>query len=186
MYFCAISPSSPIQNELYLATPDFSLFVLELPFPDRKAKVKFHYSFWNFHSQIEKRKPIGQNKLLLATAHFFIIRFGTSIPKSKSVSYIHYLFWNFRSQIKKRKLICHNLFWNKPKSRPPFVLEVAKFPNRKADAKTERSLTCKVPAHCRVNAASGRWSYGRDLCRVTYEGIHVHRLTSLLNIHKAF
>ena len=139
VYFCAIPLSSPVQNELYLATPHFSLFVLKLLLPNRKAEVCVHYLFWNFHSQI-----------------------------------------------KKRKLICHNLFWNKPKSRPPFILEVAKFPNRKADAKTERSLTCKVPAHCRVNAASGRWSYGHDLCRVTYEGIHVHRLTSSLNIHKAF
>ena len=86
MYFCAIPQSSPVQNELYLATPDFSLFVLELPLPKRKAEVKFHYSFWNFHSQIETRKPIVQKELSLATAHFFTVRFETSIPKSKSES----------------------------------------------------------------------------------------------------
>ena len=102
-----------------------SLFVLELQLPDRKAEVKFHYLFWKFRSQIEKRKPIGQNKLSLATAHFFTIRFGTSVPKMKSGSYIHYLFWNFRFQIKKRKLVCHNLLWNKSKRRPLFILEVA-------------------------------------------------------------
>ena len=56
VYFCAIPSSSPVQNELYLATPDFSLFVLELPLPKRKAEVKIHYSFWNFRSQNEKRK----------------------------------------------------------------------------------------------------------------------------------
>jgi len=56
MYFSAIPSSSPVQNELYLATPDFSLFILELPFPNRKAEAKSHYSFWNFRSQIEKRK----------------------------------------------------------------------------------------------------------------------------------
>ena len=38
-----------------------SLFVLELPFPNRKAEVIFHYSFWNFRSQIEKRKLICHN-----------------------------------------------------------------------------------------------------------------------------
>ena len=56
VYFCAIPSSSPVQNELSLATPNFSLFVLELPLPNRKAEVIFHYSFWNFRSQIEKRK----------------------------------------------------------------------------------------------------------------------------------
>ena len=56
VYFYAIPSSSPVQNELYLATSDFSLFVLELPFPKREAEVKFHYLFWNFRSQIEKRK----------------------------------------------------------------------------------------------------------------------------------
>ena len=83
-----------------------SLFVLELPLPNRKAEVKFHYLFWNFRSQIEKRKLIGQNKLSLAVrctfapfrrrrqskriviSHtpLFTIRFGTSVPKSKSGS----------------------------------------------------------------------------------------------------
>ena len=53
-----------------------SLFVLELPFPNRKAEVIFHYSFWNFRSQIEKRKS------------HFTVRFGTSVPKSKSGSHI--------------------------------------------------------------------------------------------------
>ena len=43
-----------------------SLFVLELPLPNRKAEVKFHYLFWNCRSQIENRKLIGQNKLSLA------------------------------------------------------------------------------------------------------------------------
>ena len=38
-----------------------SLFVLELPFPNRKVEVIFHYSFWNFRSQIEKRKLICHN-----------------------------------------------------------------------------------------------------------------------------
>ena len=39
-----------------------SLFVLELPsLPNRKAEVIFHYSFWNFRSQIEKRKLICHN-----------------------------------------------------------------------------------------------------------------------------
>ena len=61
MYFCAIPSSSPVQNELSLTTPNFSLFVLELPFPNRKAEVIFHYSFWNFRSQIEKRKLICHN-----------------------------------------------------------------------------------------------------------------------------
>ena len=73
-----------------------SLFVLELPFPNRKAEVIFHYSFWNFRSQIENRKS------------YFIIPF-----------------WNFRSRIEKRKLICHNLLWNKSKNRALFVLELA-------------------------------------------------------------
>ena len=86
MYFCAIPSSSPVQNELYLATSDVSLFVLELPLPNRKAEVKIHYLFWNFRSQIETRKPIVQNELSLATAHFFTVRFGTSVPKSKSGS----------------------------------------------------------------------------------------------------
>ena len=72
--------------ELYLATPYFSLFVLELPLPKRKAEVKFHYLFWNFGSQIETRKPIVQNELSLAAAHFLTVRFGTSVPKSKSGS----------------------------------------------------------------------------------------------------
>ena len=40
-----------------------SLFVLELPFPNRKAEVIFHYSFWNFRSRIEKRKLICHNLL---------------------------------------------------------------------------------------------------------------------------
>ena len=106
MYFCAIPSSSPIQNELSLTTPHFSLFVLEssvpksesgsyislfvleLLFPNRKAEVIFHYSFWNFRSQIEKRNLVGQNQLSLATAQFFTIRFGTSASKSKSGSYI--------------------------------------------------------------------------------------------------
>ena len=61
VYFCAIPSSSPVQNELSLTTPKFSLFVLELPFPNRKAEVIFHYSFWNFRSQIEKRKLICHN-----------------------------------------------------------------------------------------------------------------------------
>ena len=61
MYFCAIPSSLPVQNELSLTTPNFSLFVLELPFPNRKAEVVFHYSFWNFRSQIEKRKLICHN-----------------------------------------------------------------------------------------------------------------------------
>ena len=38
-----------------------SLFVLELSFPNRKAEVIFHYSFWNFRSKIEKRKLICHN-----------------------------------------------------------------------------------------------------------------------------
>ena len=61
VYFCAIPSSSPVQNELSLTTPNFSLFVLELPFPIRKAEVIFHCSFWNFRSQIEKRKLICHN-----------------------------------------------------------------------------------------------------------------------------
>ena len=65
-----------------------SLFVLELPFPNRKAEVIFHYLFWNFRSQIEKTNLVGQNQLSLATAQFFTIRFGTSASKSKSGSYI--------------------------------------------------------------------------------------------------
>ena len=113
MYFCAIPSSSPVQNELYLATSDFSLFVLELPLPNRKAEVKFHYLSWNFRSQIETRKSIVQNELSLATAHFFTVCFGTSVPKSKSGSLYSLLVWNFRSQITKGKLICRNLFWNK-------------------------------------------------------------------------
>ena len=113
VYFCAIPPSSPVQNELYLTTPDFSLFVLKLPLPKRKAEVKFHHSFlnfrsqnekrklkfhylfWNFRSQIETRKPIVRNKLSLATAHFFTNRFGTSVPNRKAEVCIHCLFWNF-------------------------------------------------------------------------------------------
>ena len=113
MYFCAIPSSSPVQNELSLTTPNF------------------HYSFWNFRSQIEKQKL------------YFTIRFGTSVPKSKSGSHIslfvlelpfpnrkaevifHCSFWNFRSRIEKRKLICHNLLWNKSKNRALFVLELA-------------------------------------------------------------
>ena len=74
VYFCAIPSSSPVQNELSLTTPNFSLFVLELPFPNRKAEVIFHYSFWNFRSQIEKWKS------------YFTIRFGTFAPKSKRES----------------------------------------------------------------------------------------------------
>ena len=140
MYFCAIPSSSPVQNELSLATPNFSLFVLELPLPNRKAEVIFHCLFRNFSSQIEKRKPIGQNKLSLATAHLFTIRFGTSVPKSKSGSYIHYLFWNFRSQIKKRKLICHNLYWNKSKKQGTIRFGT-RLPNRREDAKTEIGFT---------------------------------------------
>ena len=56
---------------------------MELPLPNKKAKVKFHYLFG---SQIETRKPIVQNELSLATAHFFTVRFGTSAPRSKSGS----------------------------------------------------------------------------------------------------
>ena len=80
-----IPESIVAKNKMYLATPDFSLFVLELPFPNRKAEVKFQYLFWNIRSQIEKRKPIGQNKLSLATAPFFFtLRFETSqIEKHK-------------------------------------------------------------------------------------------------------
>ena len=36
-----------------------------------------------------------------------------------------------------------------------------------------------IHVRCRMNAASSRWSYGHDLCCVTYEGIHVHRLKQL-------
>ena len=74
VYFCAIPSSSLVQNELSLTTPNFSLFVLELPFPNRKAEVIFHRLFWNFRSQIEKRKL------------YFTIRFGTFAPKSKRES----------------------------------------------------------------------------------------------------
>ena len=38
-----------------------SPFVLELPFSNRKAEAIFPYSFWNFRSQIEKRKLICHN-----------------------------------------------------------------------------------------------------------------------------
>ena len=121
VYFCAIPSSSPVQNELYLATSDFSLFVLELPFPKRKAEVKFHYLFWNFRSQIETRKPIVRNELSLATAHFFTVCFELPFPNRKAEVCIHCLFWNFRSQIKKRKLICHNLFWDEFSKSPGII-----------------------------------------------------------------
>jgi len=84
VYFCTILSSSPIQSKLSLTTPHFSLFVLELLFPNRKAEVIFHYLFWNFRSQIEKRNLVGQNELSLATAQFF-----------------YYSIWNFRVQIEK-------------------------------------------------------------------------------------
>ena len=108
-----ISQSIVAKNEMYLATPNFSLFVLELPFPNRKAEVKFQYLFWNFRSQIEKRKPIGQNKLSLATAPFFTLRFGISVPRSKRESWFaticsgtnrkagHHSFWNSPSKSKR-------------------------------------------------------------------------------------
>ena len=141
VYFCAIPSSSPVQNELYLATTNFSPFVLELPLPNRKAEVKFHYLFWNFRSQIETRKPIVQNELSLATAHFFTVCFGTSVPKSKSGSLYSLFVWNFRSQITKGKLICHNLFWNKfSKSRASLVFET-RLSNRREDAKMEIGFT---------------------------------------------
>ena len=38
----------------------------------------------------------------------------------------------------------------------------------------------KVPG----KAASGGWSYGHDLCRMTYEGIHVHSLKHLHHLIK--
>ena len=41
MYFWAIRSPSPVQNQLSLAQVDFSLFVLELPLPNRKAEVIF-------------------------------------------------------------------------------------------------------------------------------------------------
>ena len=75
-----IRSPSPVQNQLSLAQVDFSL---ELPLPNRKRKLEFHYSFWNFRSQIEKRK----------------LEF-------------YYSFWNLRSQIEKRKLEFHYSFWN--------------------------------------------------------------------------
>ena len=95
MYFCAIPSSSPVQNELSLTTPNFSLFVLELPF------------------QIEKRKL------------YFTVRFGTSVSKSKCESYISLFVLELSLPIEKRKLICHNLFWKKSKNRALSVLELA-------------------------------------------------------------
>ena len=61
VYFCVIpsSSSSPVQNELYsnshtpLFTIRFGTFASKT-----KSGSKFHYSFWNFRSQIEMRKPI--------------------------------------------------------------------------------------------------------------------------------
>ena len=83
VYFCAIPSSSPVQNELSLTTPNFS------------------HSFWNFRSQIEKRKL------------YFTVRFGTFAPKSKRESWFaticsgtnrktaHFPFWNLPSKSKR-------------------------------------------------------------------------------------
>ena len=78
-----IPSSSQVQNELSLATPHFSLFVLGLPFPNRKAEVKFHYSFWNFRSQIEKRKLICRNLFWNKSKKQGTIRFGTRLPNRR-------------------------------------------------------------------------------------------------------
>ena len=48
---------------------------------------------------------------------------------------------------------------------------------------TERRTTDMGRVRCRVKAASGGWSYGRDLCRVTYEGIHVHPFETVTSSH---
>ena len=129
MYFWAILLLSPVQNKLSVATLQFSLFVLE--------HSSFHHLFWNFHSQIEERKLIGQNDLSLATAHFLLLALNfrsqiknvscisleLPLPNHKTKVIFHYLLWNFCSQIQRRKLICHNLFQNKSKSRASFILE---------------------------------------------------------------
>ena len=138
MYFCAIPSSSPVQNQLSLTTPNFSLFVLELSFPNRKAEVIFHCSFWNFLSQIEKRKL------------YFTVCFGTSFPKSKSGSYISLFVFELSLPNQKEKA-----------DLPRFVLEQIEKPrtfrfgtcppNRREDAKAEIGFTIRY----------GTWSRSR-------------------------
>ena len=112
VYFCAIPSSSPVQNELSLTTPNFLLFVLELPFPNRKAEVIFHYSFWNFRSQIEEKADLPQFVLgEIEKPRTF--RFGTCPPnrredaKAEIVFTIRYETWSWSRKDQRHFSINH-------------------------------------------------------------------------------
>ena len=59
--FAAVVIANP--KQIVISHTPILLLVLELQFLNHKTDVIFHYLFWNFHSQIEKRKLIGQNKI---------------------------------------------------------------------------------------------------------------------------
>ena len=105
MYFWAIRSPSPVQNQLSLAQVDFSLFVLELPLPNRKAEVRI--SLFILELPLPNRKaevrvplfvlqpPLPNRKAKSRTSRYLIwkiakpirklstLRFGTSLPNRK-------------------------------------------------------------------------------------------------------
>ena len=70
----------------------------------------FHYSFWNFRSQIEKRKI------------YFTVRFGTSFSKSKSGNYFSLFVLELLLPNRKEKADLPQFVL---KNRALFVLELA-------------------------------------------------------------
>ena len=74
-----------------------SLLVLELPFPNRKAEVIFHYSFLNFHSQIEKRKLICHNLFWNKSKNraLFVLELALQIEERTEIGFtIRYETWS--------------------------------------------------------------------------------------------
>ena len=122
VYFWAIRSPSPVQNQLSLAQVDFSLFVLELPIPNRKAEVIFPLFV------LELPLPNRKEEVRIS---LFVLELP--LPNRKSEVGVPYSFCNLRSQIEKPKSnfslfdweICeantqtfHSAFWNfTPKSK---------------------------------------------------------------------